>query len=106
MSVKKTFYSQVLGGYFSDKFGGQRVIFLAAIGWSLITFWMPNIIYLAPKAKTYAISFVVTIRIINGAFQGVHFPSMISVTSQVSNQSFSRVLQFSNPNHSLSSCRI
>lgn len=74
--------TQVLGGYFSDKFGGQRVIFLAAIGWSLITFWMPNIIYLAPKAKTYAISFVVTIRIINGAFQGVHFPSMISVTSQ------------------------
>uniref|UniRef100_A0AAG5DMN7 Major facilitator superfamily (MFS) profile domain-containing protein n=1 Tax=Anopheles atroparvus TaxID=41427 RepID=A0AAG5DMN7_ANOAO len=74
--------TQVLGGYLSDKFGGQKVILLAAIGWSLITFWMPNIITSSSVFASYSIPFIVTIRIINGACQGVHFPSMISITSQ------------------------
>lgn len=74
--------TQVLGGYLSDKIGGQRVIYLAAIGWSLITFWMPNVIYFSGSFKENSIPFIVTIRILNGAFQGVHFPSMSSITSQ------------------------
>ncbi|XP_053664689.1 solute carrier family 17 member 9 [Anopheles marshallii] len=74
--------TQVLGGYLSDKFGGQKVILLAAIGWSLITFWMPNIITSSTLFSSYSIPFIVTVRIINGACQGVHFPSMISITSQ------------------------
>uniref|UniRef100_A0A182P1M3 Major facilitator superfamily (MFS) profile domain-containing protein n=1 Tax=Anopheles epiroticus TaxID=199890 RepID=A0A182P1M3_9DIPT len=74
--------TQVLGGYLSDKFGGQKVILLAAIGWSLITFWMPNIITSSTLFASYSIPFIVTVRIINGACQGVHFPSMISITSQ------------------------
>lgn len=76
-------FVQVLGGYFSDRLGGQRVIFLAAVAWSLITIWMPNILLLTPKSWSYSIPFIVTVRIINGACQGVHFPSMISITSQV-----------------------
>lgn len=44
---------------------------------------MPNILLAAPKSWNYSIPFIVTIRIINGACQGVHFPSMISLTSQV-----------------------
>lgn len=63
--------------------GGQRVIFCAAIGWSLITFWMPYLLTLTSRQWYYNIPFIVTIRIINGALQGVHFPSMISITSQV-----------------------
>lgn len=74
--------TQVLGGYLSDRIGGERVIFLAAIGWSIITFLMPNIIMLAPKMWNYSIPFIVVIRIINGACQGVHFPSMTSMTCQ------------------------
>jgi len=74
--------TQILGGYFSDRLGGQRVIFLAAVAWSLITIWMPNILLLTPKTWSYSIPFIVTVRIINGACQGVHFPSMISITSQ------------------------
>jgi len=76
--------TQVVGGYFSDRFGGQRVILFAAIGWSLITFLMPTIIWSAGSIKSYAIPLIVAIRILNGALQGVHFPSMISLTSQVS----------------------
>lgn len=75
-------YFKVLGGYFSDKFGGQRVIYFAAVVWSLITLLMPDILLMAPKSWTYAIPFIVTVRILNGACQGVHFPAMISLTSQ------------------------
>ncbi|KAL5281046.1 SLC17A9 family protein [Megaselia abdita] len=74
--------TQVIGGYFSDRFGGQKVILMAALGWSFITVLMPNIIYGSKYFKNNSISFIVTIRILNGAFQGVHFPSMISLTSQ------------------------
>lgn len=59
------------------------MIYLAALAWSLITFWMPNILLLTPRSWSYTIPFIVAIRIINGACQGVHFPSMISITSQV-----------------------
>ena len=68
---KYNFLFKVLGGYFSDKIGGQRVIFFAAIGWSLITFWMPNILLAPSKSWSYSIPFIVTIRIINGACQGI-----------------------------------
>lgn len=74
--------TQVLGGYFSDRIGGQRVIYYAAIVWSLVTLFMPNILLAAPKSWQYSIPFIVSIRILNGASQGVHFPSMISLTSQ------------------------
>lgn len=74
--------TQVLGGYFSDRIGGQRVIYYAAIGWSLVTLAMPDILLAAPKSWPYAIPFIVTVRILNGACQGVHFPSMISLTTQ------------------------
>lgn len=75
--------TQVLGGYFSDKYGGEEVILLSAIGWSLITFWMPNIISLSSSLGVdYAIAFIVFIRIVNGALQGLHFPAMSSLTSR------------------------
>lgn len=75
--------------------GGQRVIFLAAIGWSLITFWMPELLVLTPRQWYYTIPFIVTIRILMGALQGVHFPSMISITSQVNYfQLFSSIFLF------------
>lgn len=67
----------------SDRIGGQRVIFVAAICWALLTFWMPNILLLPSRQWYYSIPFIVTVRILNGAFQGVHFPAMSSITSQV-----------------------
>lgn len=84
--------TQVLGGYFSDRIGGQRVIFLAAVGWSLITFYMPELLLLLPRTWKYTIHFIVAIRILNGACQGVHFPSMISLTSQVKMVQFSAIM--------------
>ncbi|XP_014232854.1 solute carrier family 17 member 9 [Trichogramma pretiosum] len=72
--------TQVLGGYLSDRLGGQRILTVAAIGWGLSTLFLPEII--DNFSDYYSIQFIVLARMINGAFQGVHFPSMISLTSQ------------------------
>lgn len=38
---------------------------------------------MTPRQWYYNIPFIVTIRVLNGALQGVHFPSMMAITSQV-----------------------
>ncbi|KAL9872846.1 voltage-gated purine nucleotide uniporter SLC17A9-like isoform 1-T1 [Glossina fuscipes fuscipes] len=43
---------------------------------------MPYIIWEAPYFKNYAIPLIAIVRLVNVAFQGVHFASMISLTSQ------------------------
>lgn len=74
--------TQVLGGYFSDKYGGQRVIYSAAVLWAVITFLMPELMAFPGKGDPWNITFVVLVRILNGSAQGVHFPAMMSVVSQ------------------------
>lgn len=74
--------TQVLGGYFSDQYGGQRVIYWAALVWSSITLLMPDLMAFPASSATWTITFAVVVRIINGAAQGVHFPAMMSVVSQ------------------------
>lgn len=73
--------TQIIGGYLSDRIGGLRVIFIATIGWSLLTFSMPFSIRFI-QDPDQSVHFIVLIRVLNGAFQGVHFPSIISLTSQ------------------------
>ncbi|XP_014204480.1 solute carrier family 17 member 9 [Copidosoma floridanum] len=69
--------TQVLSGYVSDRIGGQRIMCIAAIGWAASTFFLPDVI------RYFNGNGMVTFtRVINGAFQGMHFPSMISLTSQ------------------------
>ncbi|XP_032668384.1 solute carrier family 17 member 9 isoform X1 [Odontomachus brunneus] len=71
---------QVASGYISDRIGGQKVLWISAFGWSITTFFMPEVIRF-PKGEI-CIILVTTVRMINGAFQGMHFPSMISLISQ------------------------
>ncbi|EZA58725.1 hypothetical protein DMN91_009296 [Ooceraea biroi] len=73
--------TQVASGYISDRIGGQKVLCIAALGWSATTFLMPEIIEFFSKDET-SILLVAALRTINGAFQGMHFPSMISLISQ------------------------
>ncbi|EFN76204.1 solute carrier family 17 member 9 [Harpegnathos saltator] len=72
--------TQVASGYISDRIGGQKVLWISAFGWSVTTFFMPEIINFY-KGKLSFLP-VVFVRIVNGAFQGMHFPSMISLISQ------------------------
>ena len=61
--------TQVLGGYLSDKIGGDVVLVTAAVFWSLLTFWTPQIIQLVPDSGT-ALGIVVMSRILVGCCQG------------------------------------
>lgn len=63
--------TQVLGGYVSDKIGGQRIMWIAAVGWALSTFLLPDVIRFFSK-DGYSIEMIAFARLINGAFQGVH----------------------------------
>lgn len=74
--------TQIIGGYLSDKLGGQRIIFISSIIWSIITIAMPNFIEISSYFPSLSLPFIVFVRILNGAAQGVYFPSMISITSQ------------------------
>ncbi|XP_067001781.1 voltage-gated purine nucleotide uniporter SLC17A9 isoform X3 [Anabrus simplex] len=62
--------TQVLGGYLSDRIGGQKVILTAAVGWSLCTFWMPYFIWFLSDQRS-SVNFIVLIRVLHGAFQGL-----------------------------------
>ena len=61
--------TQVLGGYLGDKIGGDTVIMSAAVGWSVLTFWTPKIVYIFSD-KVTALHFIVFSRVLVGAFQG------------------------------------
>lgn len=74
--------SQIPSGYLSDKYGGERVIFIASIFWSILTIAMPNIIEISSLLPSFSLAFIVVVRVLQGAVQGLHFPSMVSVTSQ------------------------
>ncbi|XP_070171160.1 voltage-gated purine nucleotide uniporter SLC17A9 isoform X2 [Polyergus mexicanus] len=61
--------TQVISGYISDKIGGQKVLWISALGWSVTTFFMPEIIEFFSNDQT-SVLLVAVVRMINGAFQG------------------------------------
>ena len=67
--------TQIIGGYLSDKFGAERVILAAGLGWGLITFWFHAIV------ENFHFGLVILCRVLLGAFQGVHFPALASISS-------------------------
>ncbi|KAK6180103.1 hypothetical protein SNE40_012312 [Patella caerulea] len=73
--------TQFLGGYLSDRIGGDVVIPTAACLWGLITFWTPQLAYVATD-KHSALYIVVLTRALQGIFQGLHYPSMTSLISR------------------------
>ncbi|ESP00567.1 hypothetical protein LOTGIDRAFT_112031, partial [Lottia gigantea] len=77
--------TQFLGGYLSDRVGGDVVIPIAACLWGLITFWTPQLAY-AASDKHNALYIVVLTRALQGIFQGFHFPSMTSLVSKKTTQ--------------------
>ncbi len=61
--------TQVVGGYMSDRLGGDVVIATSVVLWSLLTFWTPWLTYMYPD-KASLISFLVLIRVLMGCLQG------------------------------------
>lgn len=73
--------SQIAGGYLSDRFSGQRVMLTSSIWWSIITIAMANVFELSSLFPQMSLSMIIFVRVLNGLFQGVYFPAMISITS-------------------------
>ncbi|XP_076440135.1 LOW QUALITY PROTEIN: voltage-gated purine nucleotide uniporter SLC17A9-like [Babylonia areolata] len=73
--------TQFLGGYLSDRIGGDVVLPIAACLWSLITFWTPQLAYLSVDKHT-ALYIVVLSRVMLGICQGFHYPGMTSIISR------------------------
>ena len=74
--------TQTFGGYLSDRLGGSRIIFYSSLFWSITTIAMPNFFEMSSYFPSISLPFIVFVRILNGAMQGVYFPSMMSITSQ------------------------
>ncbi|KAJ8305772.1 hypothetical protein KUTeg_016317 [Tegillarca granosa] len=61
--------TQFLGGYLSDRIGGDVVLPIAASIWSMITFWTPQLAYLSTD-KYLTLQILVLSRVFLGIFQG------------------------------------
>ncbi|KAH3809294.1 solute carrier family 17 member 9-like isoform X1 [Dreissena polymorpha] len=73
--------TQFLGGYLSDRIGGDVVIPIAACCWSLVTFWTPQLVYLF-EDKILTLRLVILSRVLLGVFQGFHYPGVSSLISR------------------------
>ncbi|KAL2103285.1 hypothetical protein ACEWY4_000153 [Coilia grayii] len=70
--------TQVLGGYASDRIGGERVLLLSSTGWAFVTTVTPLLAHLSISPLIT----MTTARFLMGLFQGVHYPSLASVCAQ------------------------
>ena len=64
--------TQILGGYLSDRFGSERVLFGAGLGWGLLTFWFHQIVYFSSDHDT-ALRHIVISRVLLGAYLDTSF---------------------------------
>ncbi|XP_034552255.1 solute carrier family 17 member 9-like [Notolabrus celidotus] len=71
-------FTQILGGHASDKVGGERVLFISAASWSVITAGTP----LLAKLGSHTLALMSMARFLMGLLQGVFFPSLASLCSQ------------------------
>nr|AAW26082.1 SJCHGC08082 protein [Schistosoma japonicum] len=82
--------TQYLGGYLSDVFGGEIVIAISSLGWSVLTIcfiWLPSLNF--GSNNVYGL-FVIT-RFLLGIFQGFYYPSLASLMAnrvQVTDRNF------------------
>lgn len=73
--------TQFLGGYLSDRVGGDVVLPIAACCWSLVTFWTPQLAYLS-EDKFLTLRIIILSRVLLGVFQGFHYPGFSSIISR------------------------
>jgi len=70
--------TQILGGYMADKIGGDKVLWISSLLWGSLTLITPRLTHISSSmASTIVISSVT--RVLLGIFQGVHYPSMMSL---------------------------
>ncbi|KAK0148189.1 Solute carrier family 17 member 9 [Merluccius polli] len=71
-------FTQVLGGYVSDRVGGEKVLLLSAAAWGAMTAFTPVL----ARFCSQPIFSMTLARFLMGLLQGVHYPSLASLCSQ------------------------
>ncbi|KAM3617655.1 uncharacterized protein V6R79_009324 [Siganus canaliculatus] len=71
-------FTQILGGHASDRVGGERVLFISGVSWTLITACTP----LLARLGTHTLAAMTLSRFLMGLLQGVFFPSLASLCSK------------------------
>nr|XP_057908347.1 solute carrier family 17 member 9b [Doryrhamphus excisus] len=71
-------FTQVFGGYVSDRVGGEKVLLLSAAAWGMMTAFTPILAHLCSQP----IFSMTLARFLMGLLQGVHYPSLASLCSQ------------------------
>ncbi|MEQ2200512.1 hypothetical protein XENOCAPTIV_030382 [Xenoophorus captivus] len=71
-------FTQVFGGYVSDRVGGEKVLLLSAAAWGSMTAFTPILGHLCSQP----IFSMTLARFLMGLLQGVHYPSLASLCSQ------------------------
>lgn len=70
--------TQIIGGYMADKIGGDRVLWMSSLLWSILTFFTPRIAAISsPYFNTMFLLMIA--RVMLGVSQGVHYPSLMSL---------------------------
>lgn len=73
--------AQIVGGFLSDKYGGEVILGSAAVAWSLLTLAVPflpvsSVLFLSPTMIMLAA------RMCTGLFQGLHYPSLTNIIAK------------------------
>ncbi|XP_068996224.1 voltage-gated purine nucleotide uniporter SLC17A9-like [Embiotoca jacksoni] len=71
-------FTQIPGGHASDRVGGERILFMSAASWALITAATPLLAHLG----SHTLALMTAARFLMGLLQGVFFPSLASLCSQ------------------------
>ncbi|KAF3860590.1 hypothetical protein F7725_000845 [Dissostichus mawsoni] len=71
-------FTQVFGGYVSDRVGGEKVLLLSAAAWGSVTAFTPILAHFCSQP----IFSMTLARFLMGLLQGVHYPSLASLCSQ------------------------
>uniref|UniRef100_A0A1A8I4I5 Voltage-gated purine nucleotide uniporter SLC17A9 n=2 Tax=Nothobranchius TaxID=28779 RepID=A0A1A8I4I5_NOTKU len=71
-------FTQVFGGYVSDRVGGEKILLLSAAAWGSMTAFTPILAHLCSQP----ILSMMLARFLMGLLQGVHYPSLASLCSQ------------------------
>lgn len=73
--------AQIVGGFLSDKYGGEVILGSAAVVWSLLTLLVPFL----PVSSVFFISptmIMLAARMCTGLSQGLHYPSLTNIIAK------------------------
>jgi MFS family permease len=73
--------TQIIAGRVADQYGGERILNITTLSWSLLTLFTPQLFDFAYWSG-YPLFFLLLMRVATGVGQGFHLPSMASIVSR------------------------